>query len=246
MLTIDKVKKAELLLKDVVRKTDLIYATALSKNADIYLKSENLQKTGSFKVRGAYAKIAQLSAEQKKRGIIACSAGNHAQGVALSAQKSGIESTIFIPSTAPISKIEATKSYGAHIRLVDGVYDDAYNEAVKFQKETGAEFIHPFDDIEVIAGQGTIALEILEQLPEVEAIIVPIGGGGLISGIAYTIKMLKPDCKVYGVQAAGAGSMYHSMELHKRTELPSVHTFADGTAVKKVGEKIHLHCVKNT
>ena len=230
MLTIDKVKKAELLLKDVVRKTDLIYATALSKNADIYLKSENLQKTGSFKVRGAYAKIAQLSAEQKKRGIIACSAGNHAQGVALSAQKSGIESTIFIPSTAPISKIEATKSYGAHIRLVDGVYDDAYNEAVKFQKETGAEFIHPFDDIEVIAGQGTIALEILEQLPEVEAIIVPIGGGGLISGIAYTIKMLKPDCKVYGVQAAGAGSMYHSMELHKRTELPSVHTFADGTA----------------
>ena len=124
MLTIDKVKKAELLLKDVVRKTDLIYATALSKNADIYLKSENLQKTGSFKVRGAYAKIAQLSAEQKKRGIIACSAGNHAQGVALSAQKSGIESTIFIPSTAPISKIEATKSYGAHIRLVDGVYDD--------------------------------------------------------------------------------------------------------------------------
>lgn len=244
MLTIDKVKKAELLLKDVVRKTDLIYATALSKNADIYLKSENLQKTGSFKVRGAYAKIAQLSAEQKKRGIIACSAGNHAQGVALSAQKSGIESTIFIPSTAPISKIEATKSYGAHIRLVDGVYDDAYNEAVKFQKETGAEFIHPFDDIEVIAGQGTIALEILEQLPEVEAIIVPIGGGGLISGIAYTIKMLKPDCKVYGVQAAGAGSMYHSMELHKRTELPSVHTFADGTAVKMPGENTFALCEK--
>lgn len=244
MLTIDKVKKAELLLKDVVRKTDLIYATALSKNADIYLKSENLQKTGSFKVRGAYAKIAQLSEEQKKRGIIACSAGNHAQGVALSAQKSGIESTIFIPSTAPISKIEATKSYGAHIRLVDGVYDDAYNEAVKFQKETGAEFIHPFDDIDVIAGQGTIALEILEQLPEVEAIIVPIGGGGLISGIAYTIKMLKPDCKVYGVQAAGAGSMYHSMELHKRTELPSVHTFADGTAVKMPGENTFALCEK--
>lgn len=244
MLTIDKVKKAELLLKDVVRKTDLIYATALSKNADIYLKSENLQKTGSFKVRGAYAKIAQLSAEQKKRGIIACSAGNHAQGVALSAQKSGIESTIFIPSTAPISKIEATKSYGAHIRLVDGVYDDAYNEAVKFQKETGAEFIHPFDDIEVIAGQGTIALEILEQLPEVEAVIVPIGGGGLISGIAYTIKMLKPDCKVYGVQAAGAGSMYHSMELHKRTELPSVHTFADGTAVKMPGKNTFALCEK--
>ena len=166
MLTIDKVKKAETLLKDVIRKTDLIYAAALSTGAEIYLKSENLQKTGSFKVRGAYTKIAQLSDEQKKKGIIACSAGNHAQGVALSAQKSGIKSTIFIPSTAPISKIEATKSYGAQIRLVDGVYDDAYNEAVKFQKETGAEFIHPFDDIEVIAGQGTIALEVLEHLQE--------------------------------------------------------------------------------
>ena len=244
MLTIDKVKKAETLLKDVIRKTDLIYAAALSTGAEIYLKSENLQKTGSFKVRGAYTKIAQLSDEQKKKGIIACSAGNHAQGVALSAQKSGIKSTIFIPSTAPISKIEATKSYGAQIRLVDGVYDDAYNEAVKFQKETGAEFIHPFDDIEVIAGQGTIALEVLEQLPEVEAIIVPIGGGGLISGIAYTIKMLKPECKVYGVQAAGARSMYYSIENHRRTELPAVHTFADGTAVKMPGENTFALCEK--
>ena len=244
MLTIDKVKKAETLLKDVIRKTDLIYAAALSTGAEIYIKSENLQKTGSFKVRGAYTKIAQLSDEQKKKGIIACSAGNHAQGVALSAQKSGIKSTIFIPSTAPISKIEATKSYGAQIRLVDGVYDDAYNEAVKFQKETSAEFIHPFDDIEVIAGQGTIALEVLEQLPEVEAIIVPIGGGGLISGIAYTIKMLKPECKVYGVQAAGAGSMYYSIENHRRTELPAVHTFADGTAVKMPGENTFALCEK--
>ena len=244
MLTIDKVKKAELLLKDVVRKTDLIYASALSKHSDIYLKSENLQKTGSFKVRGAYAKIAQLSEEQKAKGIIACSAGNHAQGVALSAQKNGIKSTIFIPSTAPISKIEATKSYGAQICLVDGVYDDAYKEAIKFQKETGAEFIHPFDDIDVIAGQGTIALEILDQLPEAEAVIVPIGGGGLISGIAYTIKMLKPDCKVYGVQAAGAGSMYHSIENHKRMELPTVHTFADGTAVKMPGENTFALCEK--
>ena len=195
MLTIDKVKKAEHLLKDVIRKTDLIFAKKKKKNSEIYLKSENLQKTGSFKVRGAYAKIARLSDEQKKKGIIACSAGNHAQGVALAAQKNGIQSKIFIPSTAPISKIEATKSYGAQICLVDGVYDDAYNEAVQCQQETGAEFIHPFDDIEVIAGQGTIALEVLEQLPEVEAVIVPIGGGGLISGIAYTIKMLKPACR---------------------------------------------------
>ena len=162
----------------------------------------------------------------------------------MSAQKNNIKSTIFIPSTAPISKIEATKSYGAQIQLVDGVYDDAYNEAVKYQQETGAEFIHPFDDIEVIAGQGTIALEILEQLPEVEALIVPIGGGGLIAGIAYTIKTLKPDCKVYGVQAAGAGSMYYSIEHHKRTELPTVHTFADGTAVKMPGEKTFEICEK--
>lgn len=244
MLTIDKVKKAEHLLKDVIRKTDLIFAPDLVKNSEIYLKSENLQKTGSFKVRGAYAKIAQLSDEQKKKGIIACSAGNHAQGVALAAQKNGIQSKIFIPSTAPISKIEATKSYGAQICLVDGVYDDAYNEAVQCQQETGAEFIHPFDDIEVIAGQGTIALEVLEQLPEVEAVIVPIGGGGLISGIAYTIKMLKPECKVYGVQAAGAGSMYYSIEHHKRTELPAVHTFADGTAVKMPGENTFAICEK--
>lgn len=244
MLTIDKVKKAEHLLKDVIRKTDLIFAPDLVKSSEIYLKSENLQKTGSFKVRGAYAKIAQLSDEQKKKGIIACSAGNHAQGVALAAQKNGIQSKIFIPSTAPISKIEATKSYGAQICLVDGVYDDAYNEAVQCQQETGAEFIHPFDDIEVIAGQGTIALEVLEQLPEVEAVIVPIGGGGLISGIAYTIKMLKPECKVYGVQAAGAGSMYYSIEHHKRTELPAVHTFADGTAVKMPGENTFALCEK--
>lgn len=244
MLTIDKVKKAERLLKDVIRYTDLIFAPDLVKNCKIYLKSENLQKTGSFKVRGAYAKIAQLSEEQKKKGIIACSAGNHAQGVALAAQKNNIVSRIFIPSTAPISKIEATKSYGAQICLVDGVYDDAYNEAVLCQKETGAEFIHPFDDIDVIAGQGTIALEVLEQLPEVEAVVVPVGGGGLISGIAYTIKMLKPDCKVYGVQAAGAGSMYHSMEVHKRTELPAVHTFADGTAVKMPGENTFALCEK--
>ena len=244
MLTIDKVKKAEHLLKDVIRKTDLIFAPDLAKNSEIYLKSENLQKTGSFKVRGAYAKIARLSDEQKKKGIIACSAGNHAQGVALAAQKNGIQSKIFIPSTAPISKIEATKSYGAQICLVDGVYDDAYNEAVQCQQETGAEFIHPFDDIEVIAGQGTIALEVLEQLPEVEAVIVPIGGGGLISGIAYTIKMLKPEWKVFGVQAAGAGSMYYSIEHHKRTELPAVHTFADGTAVKMPGENTFALCEK--
>ncbi len=244
MLSIEKVKNAAEKLKEVVRLTDLIYSSELSKNNEIYLKAENLQVTGSFKVRGAYTKISELTEEQKKRGIIACSAGNHAQGVALSAQKSGIKSTIFIPSTAPISKIEATRKYGADIQLVDGVYDDAYNEAVKFQKETGAEFIHPFDDEDVIAGQGTIALELLKQLPDINAVVVPIGGGGLISGIAYTIKMLKPDCKVYGVQASGAGSMYRSIEDGIRKELPSVSTFADGTAVKMPGELTFDLCQK--
>ncbi len=242
MLSIEKVKQAANTLKSVIRKTDLIYSSALSKDNEIYLKAENLQVTGSFKVRGAYAKIANLTNERKAKGIIACSAGNHAQGVALSAQKSGIKSTIFIPSTAPISKIEATRKYGANIELVDGVYDDAYNAACKYQEESGAEFIHPFDDEDVIAGQGTIGLEILEQCPNVDAVIVPIGGGGLISGIAYTIKQLKPSCKVYGVQAQGAGSMFHSIEANERIELSKVSTFADGTAVKIPGKNTFELC----
>lgn len=242
MLTLDKVYDAQRVLKDNIRKTDLIHAPALSNKADIYLKAENLQKTGSFKVRGAYYKIARLNDEQKKRGIIACSAGNHAQGVALSAQKNNIKSAIFIPSTAPISKIEATRKYGAQIMLVDGVYDDAYQAAIKYQQETQGEFIHPFDDIDIIAGQGTIALELMEQLSDMEAVIVPIGGGGLISGVAYTIKMLNPNCKVYGVQACGAPSMVNSLHEHKRIELPSVSTFADGTAVKLPGENTFKIC----
>ncbi len=242
MLTLDKVYDAQRVLKDNIRKTDLIYAPALSDKAQIYLKAENLQTTGSFKVRGAYYKISRLSDEQKSRGIIACSAGNHAQGVALSAQKNNIKSAIFIPSTAPISKIEATRKYGAQIMLVDGVYDDAYQAAIKYQQETQGEFIHPFDDIDIIAGQGTIALELMEQLSDMEAVIVPIGGGGLISGVAYTIKMLNPNCKVYGVQAQGAPSMANSLHEHKRVELPSVSTFADGTAVKLPGENTFKIC----
>lgn len=244
MLTLDKVYDAARVLKDNIRKTDLIFAPSLNDKTNIYLKAENLQTTGSFKVRGAYYKISRLSNEQKKRGIIACSAGNHAQGVALSAQKNGIESAIFIPSTAPISKIEATRKYGAKIMLIDGVYDDAYNEAIKYQKETQGEFIHPFDDVDVIAGQGTIALELMEQLSDMEAIIVPIGGGGLISGVAYTIKMLNPKCKVYGVQASGAPSMFESHLKHERLELATVSTFADGTAVKLPGEHTFEICEK--
>ncbi len=244
MLNLETLYDASKVLGEVARKTDLILSKTLLEGTDIYLKSENLQLTGSFKLRGAYYKISKLTEEQKQKGIIACSAGNHAQGVALAAQKNGIKATIFIPATAPISKVEATRKYGADIKLIDGVYDDAYNAACEFQKETGGEFIHPFNDEDVIAGQGTIGLELLEQLPDVEAVIVPIGGGGLIAGIAYAIKQLKPDCKVYGVQAQGAGSMYKSFIDKQITELPTVNTFADGTAVKRPGDLTFDCCMK--
>ncbi|MBE7705492.1 MAG: threonine ammonia-lyase [Cyanobacteria bacterium SIG29] len=244
MITIAKVKDAENVLKNIVRKTDLIYAQNIIENSNIYLKVENLQVTGSFKVRGASYKISNLSDEDKSKGVIACSAGNHAQGVALASQKNNIKATIFIPATAPISKVEATKKFGAEIKLIDGVYDDAYKAAVEFQKETNGVFVHPFDDVDVIAGQGTIGLEILEQLPDVEAVIVPIGGGGLIAGVAFAIKQLKPSCKVYGVQSQGAGSMYKSFKDKEIIELPSVNTFADGTAVKRPGDLTFDLCQK--
>lgn len=244
MLNLETLYDASKVLGEVARKTDLILSKTLLEGTDIYLKSENLQLTGSFKLRGAYYKISKLTEEQKKKGIIACSAGNHAQGVALAAQKNGIKATIFIPATAPISKVEATRKYGADIKLIDGVYDDAYKAACEFQQETGGEFIHPFNDEDVIAGQGTIGLELLEQLPDVEAVIVPIGGGGLISGIAYAIKQLKPNCKVYGVQAQGASSMYKSFIDKQITELPTVNTFADGTAVKRPGDLTFDCCMK--
>ena len=186
MLTIDNVYRASNALKGVVRKTDVIYAPKLCGGAELYLKTENLQTTGSFKVRGAYYKMTKLTDEEKARGVIACSAGNHAQGVALAAKKNGIKSVICLPDGAPISKVEATKSYGAEVCLVEGVYDDAYKRALELRDEKGYTFIHPFNDEDVIAGQGTIALELIEQLPDLDAVIVPIGGGGLISGIAYT------------------------------------------------------------
>ena len=244
MITLEKVKDASNVLKSIIRETDMIYAQNIMDNSSIYLKTENLQVTGSFKVRGASYKIANLPEEEKAKGVIACSAGNHAQGVALASQKSGIKATIFIPATAPISKVEATKKFGAEIKLIDGVYDDAYKAAVEYQKETNGTFVHPFDDVDVIAGQGTIGLEILEQLPDVEAVIVPIGGGGLIAGVAYAIKQLKPDCKVYGVQSQGAGSMYQSFINKKVLELPTVNTFADGTAVKRPGDLTFELCQK--
>lgn len=244
MLKIDNVYRASNALKGVVRKTDVLYAPKLCPGTDLYLKTENLQITGSFKVRGAYYKMTRLTDEEKARGVVACSAGNHAQGVALAAQKNGIKSVICLPDGAPISKVEATKSYGAEVCLVEGVYDDAYQKALSLRDEKGYTFIHPFNDEDVIAGQGTIALELIEQIPDLDAVLVPIGGGGLISGIAYTIKTVNPRVKVYGVQASGAPSMKNAVEHGKVEELSSVATIADGIAVKKPGDITYDLCSK--
>mgnify|MGYP002521245627 FL=1 len=244
MLTLDSVYKASHVLKEVIRRTDLIKAPKINPDAEVYLKPENLQVTGSFKVRGAYYRISQLTEAEREKGVIACSAGNHAQGVALAATKAGIKSLICLPDGAPISKVEATKGYGADVCLVPGVYDDAYNKALQLRDEKGYTFIHPFDDENVIAGQGTIGLEILDDLPEVDAVVVPIGGGGLISGVAFAIKQLNPKIKVYGVQAAGAPSMFNSIHDNKIERLDSVATLADGIAVKEPGKNTFELCRK--
>ena len=235
MLTLDKIYHAAFALRDVARRTDLIAAPRLGDG--LYLKTENLQVTGSFKLRGAYYKISQLTPEERSRGVIACSAGNHAQGVALAATRMGIPSVVCMPDGAPIMKVESTKRLGARVELVRGTYDDAHDRAVELQQETGMTFIHPYDDELVIAGQGTIGLEILDQLPDVEAVVVPVGGGGLIAGVAMAIKSLRPEVKVYGVQAAGAASMYNAYQAHSYQTLDRVDTFADGIAVKTPGEQ---------
>lgn len=242
MLTLDKIYQASFALKTVIRRTDLISAPNINPDSQIYLKPENLQITGSFKVRGACFKISQLTEEEKAKGVVACSAGNHAQGVALAATTQGIKSLICLPDNAPISKIEATKWYGADVCLVEGVYDDAYQKALKLRDERGYTFVHPFDDDDVIAGQGTIGLELLEQLPDLDAVIVPIGGGGLISGVAFAIKHLNPNVKVYGVQASGAPSMLNSIEHNKIERMGFVRTIADGIAVKEPGEHTFEYC----
>ena len=236
MVTLDKIYHAAFVLKQVARKTDMIHAPKLSQDCELYLKTENRQLTGSFKLRGAYYKISQLSEAQRAAGIIACSAGNHAQGVALAASRMGIKSIICMPDGAPISKVESTKALGAEVCLVKGAYDDAYAHACRLQQETGSTFIHPFNDDEVIAGQGTIGLEILDQLADVDAVICPIGGGGLISGVAYAIKTLNPNVKVYGVQAENAPSMAESVKQGEAITLETVQTFADGIAVKHPGD----------
>lgn len=236
MLSLDKVFNAQTVLKNIIRETKLVRAYGIAPDSELYLKPENLQITGSFKVRGSAYKIAMLSEEEKAKGVIACSAGNHAQGVALAATKSGIKSLICLPDSAPISKVEATKGFGADVCLVAGCYDDAYQKALELKEKEGYTFVHPFDDENVIAGQGTIALEILNDLDNIDAIVVPVGGGGLLSGIAYTVKQIRPSVKVYGVQVKGAPSMYKSLKAGKIECLKSVQTIADGIAVKEPGE----------
>ncbi len=242
MLTLDKVRLAESTLLGVARKTDMILSSGVAKGCELWLKTENLQRTGSFKLRGAYFKMSQFTQAEKRSGVVACSAGNHAQGVALAAQQFGIKATIFLPGAAPISKIEATRQYGADIRLSDGVYDDAYAEARAFADETGGVFLHPFDDEEVIAGQATVGLEVLKQLPDIDVVVVPVGGGGLLSGIAYAVKSIKPSCRVYGVQAAGADSMCRSFRDKERRCATSASTFADGISVKVPGQLTYDLC----
>lgn len=244
MLTLEMIQDAKKVLNDVARVTPLFQSKVINPDADVYIKCENMQVTGSFKLRGAYYKTANLTEEEAKHGVIACSAGNHAQGVALAAQKKGIKAVICMPAGAPLAKVEATKSYGAEVVLVPGVYDDAAAKAVELQKEKGYTFLHPFNDEHVMAGQGTVGLEIMEKLPEAEVVFVPIGGGGLISGVACAIKNMNPNCKVYGVQAAGAPSMKKSIEDGKIEALAEVSTMADGIAVKQPGDLTFAMCQK--
>lgn len=237
-VTLQDIREAREILKSVVYKTGVVHNTTFSEMSgnSVYLKMENLQKTGSFKLRGAFNKIAHLTDEEKRHGVIASSAGNHAQGVAMGATFYGIKSTIVMPKHAPLSKISATKSYGADVVLCGNVYDEAYAEARRLQKETGATFIHPFNDPQVIAGQGTIGLEILEDLPDADAIVVPIGGGGLISGVSIAAKSIKPGIKIIGVQSKNMPSMAESVENKKITTVDGTPTIADGIAVKTPGE----------
>lgn len=241
VVTLSDVQKARKAIESVVFNTALYRSRSCSElvNKNVFLKFENQQLTGSFKIRGALNKISQLSNEEKKRGIIASSAGNHAQGVALAAKYSGVKSIIVMPKRAPIVKIEATKSYGAEVILFGDIYDEAFEHAQQLQKQNNFTFVHPYDDPAVIAGQGTIGLELYDLHPEIDTVIVPIGGGGLISGIATAIKALNPKAKIFGVQAKNANSMARSFQSKALVEpLPKVVTIADGVAVKKASKEI--------
>lgn len=238
------VRKAAENLQGVLLPTNLIYSSFFSKeyNCDVYIKPENLQRTGSFKLRGAYNKISNLSEEEKSRGIIAASAGNHAQGCALSASQNGVKATIVMPNVTPLLKVDATKSYGANVVIAGDIFDEAYDKAVQLAAENGYTFIHPFDDYDVICGQGTIALEALAELPDADEILVPIGGGGLAAGIAMTAKAINPNIKVIGIEPMGAMSMKKSFEVGHPATLDTLKTCAEGVAVRRPGDLTFALC----
>ncbi|KHE72976.1 threonine ammonia-lyase [Halobacillus sp. BBL2006] len=232
-------------LQEVVHRTPLETSATINAQTgqDVYLKMENQQKTGAFKVRGASYKVESLTEEEARRGVIAASAGNHAQGVALAATKRGIKATIFMPEATPRAKVEATEGYGAKVVLTGESFQEAYQAAMKEQERVGATFLHPFDDYDVMAGQGTIAVEMLQQQPDLDTLFVPIGGGGLISGVAFAAKQLKPDIQVIGVQSAKAPSTYNALYKKGPEKLTSVATIADGIAVKEKG-KLTFSCIQ--
>lgn len=238
MLKLEQFQEAKKRVDEVIIPTPLIYSEAFSKECknQVYIKPENLQKTGAFKIRGAYNKIVKLDEEAKAKGLIASSAGNHAQGVAYAANRLGVKATIVMPKHTPLIKVEATQSHGAEVVLAGEVYDDSYNAACQLQKEKGYTFVHPFNDEDVIEGQGTIALEILEELPDTDIILVPVGGGGLISGIACAAKLMKPTIKIIGVEPEGAASALAAINEDQVVALKEAVTIADGTAVKQIGE----------
>lgn len=247
MLTLEKFEEASEIVKKVTQDTKLVYSDYFSAQTGnkVYLKPENMQKTGAYKLRGAYYKISTLSPEERAKGLITASAGNHAQGVAYAAKAFGIKAVIVMPTTTPLIKVERTKSYGAEVVLYGNVYDEACEHAYKLAEENGYTFIHPFDDPAVATGQGTIAMEIIKELPLVDYILVPIGGGGLATGVSTLVKLLNPNIKVIGVEPAGANCMQESVRRGEVTTLDSVNTIADGTAVKTPGEKIFPYIQKN-
>lgn len=247
MLTLEKFEEASELVKKVTQETKLVYSKYLSDQTGnrVYLKPENMQATGAYKIRGAYYRISTLTEEERRRGMITASAGNHAQGVAYAAQELGAKAVVVMPTTTPLMKVNRTKSYGAEVILHGDVYDEACEYAYKLAEEHGYTFIHPFDDLGVATGQGTIAMEIIKELPLVDYILVPVGGGGLATGVSTLAKMLNPNIKVIGVEPAGANCLQASLEAGEPVTLPGVNTIADGTAVKRPGEKIFPYLQKN-
>ena len=247
MLTLEKFEQASEIVKRVTNPTKLVYSDYLSQQTGgkVYLKPENMQYTGAYKLRGAYYKISTMSEEERKKGLITASAGNHAQGVAYAAKKYGVKATVVMPTTTPLIKVNRTKGYGAEVVLYGNVYDEACEYALKLAKEQGLTFVHPFDDLDVATGQGSIAMEIIKELPTVDYILVPIGGGGLATGVSTLAKLLNPNIKVIGVEPAGANCMQASLLNGEVMTLPSVNTIADGTAVKRPGDHIFPYIQKN-